>query len=996
MMKPQPGLHGRLILILLLAFAMLAGLIAWQSLAQREGLIGSARERLLAHVRLGAARQQALIEHGGAVLDSLIRSPALDQASGAACSAELADRLRSAPGFIQVTKATPEGNMLCAALPGSKNFGSVNWADRAWFQQALRSPDLVVSEVTLGRNVQKRLITLARAQRDAAGRVQAVYFLALPLEWLQEALLKTGLPDNARMMVHDAQGTVVLSHPAPGMLGRKFPDDFMRQLRAGGGEGTLVTTGLDGSIRVVAYTPLLTSNANQSYYLRLSQPRALVEAPAQRQLAIGLGVALAILALTQGLLYWCGNRYLVRPLRQLSATARRFGTGDLSVQGSAPGARDEIGQLGGALNAMARALAESTVSRQRLQEEIERHAQTDARLRMALQNASADIFEWNVQTGQVSGSSQLWAPGARVLDSAALHYRHWRRTVHPQCLAELDEKIGAAVAAQGEIEVEWQVNLPAGSRPRWLMSRLQPLPDAGGAARRYRGITLDVTRRKLAEQQLRDSETLFRSVFDNNLDAMMITTPDGAILSANARAQQLFGWSEDELRQHGRHSTVDASDPRLAFALAQREAQGWFSGELRMRDKAGRVFAAELSSSIFTGRDGRRITSMQVRDITERLDKARLLQEAKAEADRANEAKSRFLAAASHDLRQPLAALSLYARMLRNTAAAPPTVAKAVMNMQVCIDSLSELLGDLLDLSKLEAGVVAPTPSDFAIGGLLGALATLHTPEAQAKGLGLRIRPSGLTARTDPVLLQRCLGNLVVNALRYTERGGVLVACRRRQGSVWVEVWDTGIGIAADKTGEIFEEFRQLGDGARNKGSGLGLAIVARTAALLGLRVAVRSRPGRGSVFGIELALGEPARALAAPAALPEAPARQLRIALVEDNTMVREIMAEALMCLGHDVHHCATQAALLVGLEAFAPDVVVSDYRLTQGENGVGVIAAARSRLGPDLPALLVTGDTDPQLLRSMASRNIIVMHKPVDLDALQACLQRLAGGPA
>lgn len=987
------GLRGRLMFTLLLAFVMLAGLIVWQSLVQREVLIESALERLLAHARLGAARQQALIDHGDALLDSLIDSPALKQAGGAGCNAELADRLRSAPGFIQITKATPEGNMLCAALSTSKDFNSVNWSDRAWFQQALRSPELVVSEVTFGRIVQKRLITLAKSERDASGTPRAVYFLSLPLDWLQEALLKSGLPENTQLLVHDAQGTVVVSYPKQeGWLGRRFSEAFMQQLRATGGEGTMVTTGLDGSRRVIAYTPLLTSESNQSYYLRLSQPRALIEAPAQRQMLTGLGVALAILALTLGLLFWGANRYLVGPLRKLSATARRFGTGDLTVRGDLPNTCEEIGELARALDTMARALAEGTVSRQRLQDEIDRHAQTAARLRMALQGTGAGIFEWNIgtgDTGQGSGSTEVWLLDGLAPDAEPLDHEAWRRSVHPDSLAQLEEKLADAIARRADIEIEWRVNLPAGAAPRWLMSRARLQPEAGGRLLRYQGITLDVTRHKLAEQQLRDSEALFRSIFDNNLDAMLLTTPDGGILGANARAHQLFGWTEEELRQQGRRSIVDPDDPRLGPALAQRQAQGWFRGELTMRDKAGRSFPAELSSSVFVGRDGQRMTSMQVRDITERQRKARLLQEAKAEADRANEAKSRFLAAASHDLRQPLAALSLYASLLRNAAALPANQRKLVANMQVCIDSLSELLSDLLDLSKLEAGVVAPMPSDFAISRVLESLATMHTPEAQAKGLGLRFRPSLLTVRTDPVLLQRCLGNLVVNALRYTERGGVLVACRRRQGRLWVEVWDTGIGIAPDKTAEIFEEFRQLGGGAQSKGSGLGLAIVARTAALLGLRITVRSRPGRGSVFAIELPPGQAALAQPLLPPAPAAPLRLRRIALVEDNDMLREIMAEALRFLDHEVLACATQSALLAELDAFAPDIVISDYRLTGNDNGVGVIAAVRARLGPEFAALLLTGDTDPQLLRAMVSRNIIVMHKPVELDALLAFLQ-------
>ena len=358
------------------------------------------------------------------------------------------------------------------------------------------------------------------------------------------------------------------------------------------------------------------------------------------------------------------------------------------------------------------------------------------------------------------------------------------------------------------------------------------------------------------------------------------------------------------------------------------------------------------------------------------------------EAKAANTAKSRFLAAVSHDLRQPLAALKIYGGLLNNPQA--PAYPKMLANTRDCIDSLSDLLDDLLDLSKLEAGVVVPTVGDFPIAEVFAHLETLHAPAAMAKGLRLRCIPSRLVGRTDLVLFRRALGNLLANAVRYTERGGVLIACRRRQGKFWVEVWDTGVGIPAENFAEIFEEFKQLGDGARNPGSGLGLAIVARTAALLGLEISVRSRPGRGSVFAIELPLGQ--AEFIAPASVPPIAApRALRIALVEDHPMVRYALVKGLQGLGHQVLAAATTAALLSELDPQPPDIVVSDYQLHAGETGYDVITAVRTRYRAELPAILITGDTDPTLLRSMSERGIVVLHKPLDLEALQASLQDL-----
>ncbi len=363
------------------------------------------------------------------------------------------------------------------------------------------------------------------------------------------------------------------------------------------------------------------------------------------------------------------------------------------------------------------------------------------------------------------------------------------------------------------------------------------------------------------------------------------------------------------------------------------------------------------------------------------------LQVAKDAAQAANSAKSRFLAAASHDLRQPLAALSLYTGMLNSAQFASES--KIVGKMQSCVDSLNELLTELLDLSKLEAGVVVPCICDFPITDLFDRLASTYAPAAEAKGIRLRIRRSTLVARTDPVLFLRILSNLMDNAIRYTEHGGLLVTCRRRRGKDWVEVWDSGIGIPSEHQAEIFEAFKQLGDGACNKGSGLGLAIVDKTAVLLGLEYGVRSRLGRGSVFSIEL---PPGTLNGTNVKVPEPPpSRTLRIALVEDNAMVLEALTITLRSLGHQVLAVSNLEALLAELDNFQPHVVLSDYRLADGETGLDVVTGVRNRLGADFPMIIMTGDTAPVPLRRMADGGVVVLHKPLDLKALQTCLQEL-----
>ena len=513
---------------------------------------------------------------------------------------------------------------------------------------------------------------------------------------------------------------------------------------------------------------------------------------------------------------------------------------------------------------------------------------------------------------------------------------------------------------------------------------------------------------------LQASEARLQSIFDASPDALLICDAQGAIAMVNRQVKSLFGYTMDELLGQSVEVLLPGPDKakhlalHYAFVAATTSRPMGAGRGLKARRKDGSVFDVEISLSPIQTAQGLFI-ACALRDITQRkLVAAELEQhrhrleelvasrtheliEAKSAAERANNAKSRFLAAASHDLRQPLSALSLYTGMLGNMPDGP--LQKVVNNMQRCIEGLSGLLNDLLDLSKLEAGIVIPAINDFSIVELLDGLQSVHAPEAALKGLRLRCRPTRLTGRTDLVLLRRMLDNLISNALRYTERGGVLVACRQRRGKTWIEVRDSGIGIAADQTQEIFEEFRQLGDGARNQGSGLGLAIVAKTAALLGLEVSLCSQPGRGSVFAIELPLGQ-----APPPAAPAPPTTKvppLRIALVDDNELVREALTSVLELQGHQVQAAATKAALLAGLDSFQPDIVLSDYRLTGGDTGFDVISAVRERLGPEFPAILITGDTDPKLLRRMAENDIVVLHKSLNMDLLKASLRDLTKKP-
>jgi signal transduction histidine kinase len=370
----------------------------------------------------------------------------------------------------------------------------------------------------------------------------------------------------------------------------------------------------------------------------------------------------------------------------------------------------------------------------------------------------------------------------------------------------------------------------------------------------------------------------------------------------------------------------------------------------------------------------------------EELERARAAAEAaRNEAEIANRSKTQFFAAASHDLRQPLHALGLFAAALSDKVK-DPEVVQVVNSINASVDALEGLFNELLDISKIDAGAVKPNPSDFALGPLLERLRMDFEPEAYERGVGLTVRPSRLHVRSDPVLVERIVRNLLTNALRYTVRGRVLLATRRRGNQVLLQVWDTGPGIAPGERDRIFEEFYQIGNPERNsrKGLGLGLSIVRRLAQLIDAPVTLASEVGRGSRFTVALPRGlapvasatRPAEALAAPGDLSGA-----RIAVVEDETVVLEGMRVLLEGWGATVVAASSADELLDHLasEPAPPHLVIADYRLRDGHNGVEVIRALRERYGAAVPAIIVTGSSTPFNLEEAKAVGAHLLLKPV-----------------
>jgi len=389
-------------------------------------------------------------------------------------------------------------------------------------------------------------------------------------------------------------------------------------------------------------------------------------------------------------------------------------------------------------------------------------------------------------------------------------------------------------------------------------------------------------------------------------------------------------------------------------------------------------------------------------DVTERRHAADALAAAMRQAELANAAKSRFLAAASHDLRQPLQTLALLQGLLAKTVEGE-RAQKLVARLDETLGAMTGMLNALLDINQIEAGNVRPEVINFPINDLLGRLRDEFAYHAHAQGLALRMVPCGLSIQSDPRLLEQMIRNLLSNALKYTSHGKVLLGCRRCRGVLSVEVWDTGVGIPDEELQAVFEEYHQLGNAARerSRGLGLGLFIVQRLGDLLGHRVRVRSRPGKGSVFAIEVALPpsgvipgpEEQRRDAIDNGNVDAVRRTGIILVVEDDPEVRGLLE---LVLGEDGHRTATApdgiAALdLVTRGPIRPDLIIADYNLPNGLTGLQFIGKVWEKLHREIPVIILTGDISTVTLREITLQNCLQLNKPVKLNELTQVIQRL-----
>jgi PAS domain S-box-containing protein len=483
------------------------------------------------------------------------------------------------------------------------------------------------------------------------------------------------------------------------------------------------------------------------------------------------------------------------------------------------------------------------------------------------------------------------------------------------------------------------------------------------------------------------SGDLSKTLLDLAPDATVVVDANGMIVFANSQLEQTFGHAPNELvgqpvemllpgrfrAKHGDHRARFAARPKL-----RPMGEGL---QLFGQHKDGREFPVEISLSPVQTADGALVVAA-VRDATVRRDTERGLVEA-------NRAKSRLLAAASHDLRQPVQTLNLLNQAAVRVVGANTALRDILEHQRAALDTMSALLASVLDVSKLDSGAVAPAIVDCPINDVFERLRSDFGPLAEDRGIALVVESTDEGGRTDPELLRRMLGNLLSNGIRYTHAGSVRLACRREGDALAITVRDTGTGMPRSELDKIFDEFYQIDQGPRRpEGLGLGLSIVRRLAALLGHEIHVDSSVGEGTKFTVKVARVDlkPSAVRTTTAAVGAHP--RARLLLIEDEAPVAHAMSLLLEIEGFDVRLASCRSEALEHVRSAVPDLVISDYHLRGTETGAHVVNEIRVQVGAPVPAIFVTGDTGKLAAAGVPLDNATLLSKPTRADELLAAI--------
>ncbi|HSV30145.1 MAG TPA: PAS domain-containing protein [Candidatus Omnitrophota bacterium] len=552
----------------------------------------------------------------------------------------------------------------------------------------------------------------------------------------------------------------------------------------------------------------------------------------------------------------------------------------------------------------------------------------------------------------------------------------------------------AASATSRETITDTLVNHRKSGEPFFMKIEVRPVFDADDRLEAFVGGVMDMTDQHLAQEALAESEERLRAVMIAIPLPMLTLRLDGRIARANTAAHETLRVPPNSLPGRSVFDFIDQDTPARAGALDELDRAGFVAKvEMQATRADGGQLWTLVSAKRYTVR-GETRTLVVFQDVTELKLKERALTEANEEAERNIRARMRFLAAASHDLRQPLQAMALFASALEHHVATPQG-RTIVTSLKTSLRGMEEMFDSLLDMSKLDAGVMKAETSVFLVNDIIEQIEMTYAGQAEAAGLEFRVVPSSAVVRSDRRLLARIIGNFVSNAIRYTRKGRVLLGVRHRGDRIRVCVIDTGPGIPEDQRLEIFREFRQGNNGAgRERGTGLGLAIVQRLSLLLNHPLDVRSKTGRGSNFSVEVPLADEDM----PGFADDEADEDMRdvggatVLVVDDDRDIQDGLGMLLHQWGcRPIITASGEEALAAMDDQHAvPDVILADVHLHEHGSGLTAIQQIRARAGHDVAAFLFTGDTE---YPTEVGDHVRVLRKPLDPLRLRTMLADALG---
>jgi PAS domain S-box-containing protein len=830
-------LLARLFILVLLAVLPAIGIQIYSVLeqrAEREAEVTLQAERLLRQVESEHVR---ILDSARLMVTAVTEAPFLRGGEVAGCQAYL-ERLSARSADYRTLSVTDAGGRIkCSADPA--RIGS-SLTSQPHFRRAMAQGRFVVGEWTITHSgVAGGELPVAVPYTDADGKRAGVIALSLDVPRLTSIFATRPMPENTALTVADRSGTILVKLPGTqGRVGERLPENYLPLLSATD-MGVTMLPGMDGVSRILAFSP--PTAGVRDLFISVGVDRGAAMGAVDRATRDGLLMTLSGFLVAAAAAWIGGTLFIRRPVDALVCAARDWSEGKTATRVKLSDRSSEIGQLGHAFDMMA-----------------DRLEAREAALRQSEGHIRAVLDALPAYVGVLTPDGAVAQVNRAAADAAGLPAaRIVGRPFDEICWLSFDDagrerlRQALALGAHGRSS-RFDSGLRLGDgREMTVDVNLTPMVDADGHVTHLIASGIDITERKRTEEALRVAEERVRTGLRNSGVAVFNQDRDLRYTWAHSELlgfspETLNGRTDADLFDHG-----EEADNLMALKRRVMESGVGAREEVRIRCKGEeRVF--DLTVDPLRDPSGRveGVTCAAV-EVTDRKRAEAELHRAREEADQANEGKSKFLAAASHDLRQPVQSLYLFTAALSDRLQGHPAL-PILDNIRQGLDTLKSLLDGLLDMSRLESGKIVATPVEVRLNQLLGRLVAEYGPRAAQKGLELRAVPTRAWVRTDPAHLERILRNLVENALRYTTSGKVLLGCRRTPSGMRVEVWDTGAGIPADRLEDIFEEFTQLGERSE-RGLGLGLAIVKRLSRLLGHPVTVRSWEGKGSVFAVEL-----------------------------------------------------------------------------------------------------------------------------------------------